>query len=148
MSNVILFNPQDIPSRRRHYETIFILSPTLNETDVQEVIKKNVATLEQYKTDILRQDDWAKKRLAHIIDKHQIGRYFYFRYIGTSEAVREFERNLKLDARVVRYQSVALSNHPLSSEEIAVLVERAPREQSSAPSVRQEEEDLEAGSYS
>lgn len=147
MSEVILFKPQEIASRRRHYETIFILSPALNESDVQEVIKKNISILEQYKSQILRQDDWAKKRMAHPIEKHQVGRYFYFRFIGTSEALKEFERNLKLDARVIRFQSVALSENALTQDEIAKLVERAPREASSAPSVRQDEEDLEASSY-
>lgn len=141
-----LTRPNEISSRRRHYETIYIISPVVNDAEAKTIMEKNLATLAQFKGTSLRTDDWGKKRMAHPIEKHQMGRYHYFRYISTAEGLKEIERNLKLDARVIRFQTVALSN-PLSAEEIALLVERAPREISMAPSVRQDEDDAEAAGY-
>lgn len=132
-------------TRQRHYETVFILSPTLNETQVKEIIAKNAKTLQDAGATSLRQDEWGKKRMAYAIQKHSVGHYFYFRYIGTEECVRLLERSLKLDAFVLRFQTVRLSA-PLDQEQIKKLVERAPKEISSAPTLRGDD-DFEAPGF-
>lgn len=135
---------ENFKARRRHYETVYIVTPTVNDVEAKAIADKNASILQGLKATILRSDDWGKKRMAHPIDKHQMGRYHYVRTIATAEALSEFERNLKLDARVIRFHTVKLSEI-LSDEEVAQLVERAPREPSSAPSVRIEEEELDQG---
>ncbi len=136
-----LLRPNEIGARERHYETIFILSPLVNDPEAKEVAEKNIKVLTQFKATMLRQDEWGKKRMAHPMEKHQVGRYYYFRFIGTAQALKEFERSLKLDARVIRFSSVSLSK-PLSKTEIQDLVEKAPREASSVPALRQEDDDV------
>lgn len=125
---------------QRHYETIFILSPALTDAVVKETTDKNVKLASDLGATVLRQDDWGKRRMAYSIERHAMGRYIFLRYIGTEECVRAIERSLKLDANVLRFQSVRLSD-PLSADEIRDLVERAPREASSAPSVRGEDDE-------
>ena len=137
---------KELKGRQRHYETIFIVNPQLSDADAKELIEKNGKVLAQYGGTSLRQDDWGKRRMAYIIEKHQMGRYVYFRYVAPAKAVSELERSLKLDAHILRYQSVKLSE-VLSQEEIDSLIERAPREPSSSPTYRQDEEDLEAASF-
>ncbi len=127
--------------RRRHYETTFILVPTLTDAQSKELVEKNAKLLEDHKSIILRRDDWGKKRMAYSINKHAIGTYIYFRHIGTNEALQALERSLKLDASVLRYLSISLSE-PLSQSEIDSLVERAPKEPSSCPSAKGEEDDF------
>ena len=141
-----LTKPNEISSRQRHYEVIYIITPVVNDADAKAILEKNIATLQQFNGTVLRQDDWGKKKMAHIIDKHLMGSYHYFRFVSSAQALKEVERNLKLDARVIRFHTVSLSG-VLSAEEIAQLVERAPREASAAPSVRQIEDDGEAASY-
>jgi len=136
----------ELKGRKRHYETIFIVNPQMSDADAKELIEKNSKVLSQYGGTSLRQDDWGKRRMAYIIEKHQMGRYIYFRYIAPAKAVSELERSLKLDAQVMRYQTVKLSE-VLSQEEIDSSIERATREASSSPAYRQDEEDLEAATY-
>lgn len=135
-----LLRPAEIGSRQRHYETIFILSPLVNDPEAKEVAEKNLKVLNQFNATVLRQDEWGKRRMAHPMEKHQVGRYFFFRFVSTAQALKEFERSLKLDARVIRFASVVLSE-PLSKTEIQDLIERAPREASSSPSIRQDDDD-------
>lgn len=127
--------------RQRHYETIFIIAPNVSESKAKELIEKNAKVLGDTKATVLRQDDWGKKRMAYPMKKHAMGQYVYFRYIGTQEGVQALERSLKLDANILKYLSVRLSD-PLSQAQIADLVERAPKEQSSCPNARGDEEDF------
>jgi small subunit ribosomal protein S6 len=128
--------------RQRHYETIFILSPALTETVLKQIAERSAKILTDTKAASLRQDDWGKKRMAYSIAKHAMGHYFYFRYIGTQETVAALERSLKLDANVLRFMTVKLSEQPLTQEQVDTLVERAPREVSSVPSARGDDEDF------
>ena len=135
-----LWAPEAVKNRKRHYETVFILSPTIDAAEVNTIKAKVQSTLEGSGAIVLRFDEWGKKRMAHVIEKHQVGHYFYLRFIGTGETVRAVERILKLEANVLRYLSVCLSL-VLSQDEIQRLQEKAPREPSSAPSIRGDEDD-------
>ena len=146
-SDKSLVRPNEIANRRRHYEVTYLITPTTNDADAKEIAEKNISTIQTLKGTILRSDDWGKRKLPHILEKHQMARYHYFRIVSTSACLKEFERNLKLDARIIRFLSVRLSDI-LTDAQIADLVERAPREVSNFPSVHQEEEDLESQGYS
>jgi small subunit ribosomal protein S6 len=126
--------------RQRHYETVFIISPALNETQVSEITDRLNKALIDAGATMLRQDNWGKKRMAYMINKHAMGNYFYYRFAATVDAVHAFERLLKLEAAVLRLMTVKLSE-PLSAEEIKALAEKAPREQSAAPALRMDSED-------
>ena len=136
----VLIDLSSASKRQRHYETVFILSPALNESQVSEITTRMSKALTDAGAQILRQDSWGKKRMAYMIQKHAMGNYFYFRYISTTDGVKAFERLLKLEAAVLRLMTVNLSE-PLSETEIKVLVEKAPREQSAAPALRMDADD-------
>ena len=44
----LLVDIAGIKNRQKHYETVFILSPALNETTVQEILEKNLKTARDY----------------------------------------------------------------------------------------------------
>lgn len=128
-------------ARRRHYETIFILAPGIDEARATEIVDRATKELEANEGQCLRKDDWGKMKMAFEMDKHAQGRYFYFRYISDTKAVAAVERVLKLDADCLRYQSVRLSDD-LSEDEVHELVQKAPNEKSKAPNIYEQEEDF------
>lgn len=136
----VLIDLTNVTKRQRHYETVFIISPALAEAATTEIVEKVTKALTDAGATLLRTDNWGKKRMAYMIEKHAMGNYFYFRYVSTADAVKAFERLLKLDAHVLRLMTVKLSE-VLSSDDIKALVEKAPKEQSSAPSVRGDEDE-------
>lgn len=121
-----------IANRKRHYETIFILAPGTDEKVVTALLEKYTTSLETLGSSILRKDDWGKMKLAHEIEKHGQGRYFYYRYIATASAVLELERNLKLEVAILRFLTVRLSD-VLSGAEQEDLKQRAAKEPSTPP---------------
>ena len=125
--------------RRRHYETIFIITPKTADKAVKELIEKNAKTVTDKNGKLLRQDDWGKKKMAYEVQKHIMGRYVYFRYTCTQDVVKDLERSLKLDASILKFKTVKLSDI-LTEEKENELVEKAPTEVTSAPAYRREDD--------
>ena len=118
----------------RKYETIFILHPDLSEDDIKSVTTKAQDVISSYKGECLRMDDWGIRKLAYPIKKAARGRYYYLRFDGGNTLIAELERRLRLDDKVLRYQSVNITDLP----------ERAPEKKVELPDTVTEEIDEDA----
>jgi small subunit ribosomal protein S6 len=96
----------------RKYETIFILQPELSEDDIKTVTAKAQDVISSYKGECLRMDDWGIRKLAYPIKKSARGRYYYLRFDGESTLIAELERRLRLDDKVLRYQTINITDLP------------------------------------
>lgn len=96
----------------RKYETIFILQPELSEDDIKSVTTKAQDVISAYKGECFRMDDWGIRKLAYPIKKSARGRYYYLRFDGESALIAELERRLRLDDKVLRYQSINITDLP------------------------------------
>jgi small subunit ribosomal protein S6 len=107
----------------RKYETIFILQPDLGEDDIKVVTTKAQDVISSYKGELHRMDDWGVRKLAYPIRKCARGRYYYARFDGGAELIAELERRLRLDEKVLRYQSVNITDEPEKVEKKAPVIE-------------------------
>jgi small subunit ribosomal protein S6 len=96
----------------RKYETIYILQPDLSEEEIKVIADKVQDVIASYKGDFLRLEDWGVRKMAYVIRKFARGRYLYLRYNGGRELIAELERRLRLDEKVLRYQSVNITDQP------------------------------------
>ena len=96
----------------RKYETIYILQPDLSEDDIKLVADKVQDVITSYKGIFQRLEDWGIRKLAYSINKCTRGRYLYLRYDGGRELIAELERRLRLDEKVLRFQSVNITDQP------------------------------------
>jgi len=96
----------------RKYETIYILQPELNEDEIQSVADRVQDVIASYGGVFQRLEDWGIRKLAYPINKCSRGRYLYLRYDGGRELIAELERRLRLDEKVLRYQSVNITDQP------------------------------------
>jgi small subunit ribosomal protein S6 len=92
----------------RKYETIYIVQPDLGEDETKALSEKVKEVISNLKGDYSRLEDWGIRKLAYPIKKQFRGRYFYLNFEGSPELVAELERRLRLDDKVLRYQSVKL----------------------------------------
>jgi len=92
----------------RMYETIFIVQPDLGDEDLKGIATKVQDVITNMKGDFKRLEDWGPRKLAYPINKFARGRYYYLRFDGDSTLIAELERRLRLDDKVIRYQSVKL----------------------------------------
>lgn len=92
----------------RFYETIFILRPTLNDQEISEAIEGYKDLLLRQGADIYRREDLGKKKLAYLIKHFQNGHYALFQYRAKPEAVKELERNFKINEDLLRYLTLRI----------------------------------------
>jgi small subunit ribosomal protein S6 len=95
----------------RHYETIYIVNPNLSDEEVEQVNEKFKALIESQKGVVIKLQDWGKQRLAYEIKKYDKGTYFLVDFCGDPGLTSELARNLKLDERILKFQTVKLEEY-------------------------------------
>ncbi len=93
----------------RQYETIFVINPTLVEETYREVVNKFKNVIEKQKGVIVKVEEWGNQRLAYTLKKFDKGFYVLFNYCADAGVTAEFERELKLDDRILLYQTAKLA---------------------------------------
>ena len=95
----------------RHYETIYIVNPNLSDEEVEQVNEKFKSLIESQKGVVIKLQDWGKQRLAYEIKKYDKGTYFLVDFCGQPGLTSELARNLKLDERILKFQTVKLEDY-------------------------------------
>lgn len=94
----------------RHYETIYMITPDLGDEDYKEVIKKFNDLIEKNKGVIVKVEEWGKQKMAYLVKKFDRGSYVLIDYCGLPGITHKLERGLKLDDRILKYQTVKLAD--------------------------------------
>lgn len=110
----------------RHYETIYILRPSLAEGEYDGAQKKFVDLIEKNQGVMIKVDPWGEKTLAYPLNKMKKGYYVLLEYCGEAGLTEELERVFKLDDKVLKYQTVKLSDN--ADPEALLPKEEAPEE--------------------
>ena len=100
----------------RKYETIFILDPDLEEEQAQSLIEKVKGIITQGNGEILKVEDWGKRKLAYEVKKKPKGHYILIHFLGSPALLSELERNFRVMDAVIKFQSVRLEERQTSSE--------------------------------
>ena len=112
----------------RMYETIYIVRPDLADEELKGLSAKVEEIIASMKGDFRRLEDWGIRKLAYPINKVTRGRYYYLRFDGDAPLIAELERRLRLDDKVIRYQSVKLEKEveaPVAAQPKAAVEEAA-----------------------
>ena len=94
----------------RYYETLYIINPNLEDEDYADVVAKFNGLIEKNSGVMIKVDEWGKKNLAYEVKKFDKGCYVLLQYFGESHIVAELKREFKLDERVIKYQTIKLSD--------------------------------------
>jgi len=95
----------------RYYETLYLINPNIADEDYREVVNKFNNFVEKNKGVVIRVEEWGKKTLAYNVKKFDKGYYVLLQYCGESILIEKLQRDLKLDDRVIKYQTVKLSDN-------------------------------------
>jgi small subunit ribosomal protein S6 len=94
----------------RHYETVVIINPNLSEDDHREVVKKYDDLITKENGVIVKIDEWGKQRLAYELKRFDKGAYVLMEYCGEQGLTSTLARALKLDDRVLKFQTIKLAD--------------------------------------
>ena len=135
----------------KQYETVFIATPVLSDTQMKEAVAKYVKLITDNGGEVVYQEDWGLKQLAYPIQHKTSGFYYLIEFKATPEFVATLETQYHRDERIIRYLTVALDKHAVTYAEhrrqtraakaaaAAAKVEEAPVEAKAEESAEQEE---------
>ena len=101
----------------RNYETVFILTPLLNETQMQETVEKFREVLKENGADIIHEENWGLRKLAYPIQKKSTGFYHLIEFKAPTNVVEALELAYRRDEKVVRFLTTALDKHAVAYNE-------------------------------
>ena len=101
----------------RNYETVFIVTPVLNESQVQETVEKFTQVLKENSADIINQENWGLRKLAYPIQKKNTGYYFLVEFTGSGNIVDVLELAFRRDERIIRFLTTVLDKNAVAYAE-------------------------------
>jgi len=90
-------------SQKRLYELIYIVSPDATEQAVAELHTQVDAIVTRLHGEMVRTENWGRRRLAYRIGKHREGTYVLEVFNGSGELTKELDRRLKVTDSVIRH---------------------------------------------
>ncbi len=92
----------------RRYEIVYIFDSAKEEPQIEEHLERFHALLKNKENpDPIRNvNHWGKRSLAYPIASHEIGYYVVVQFSADPTLLPEFERLVKLEPAVIRYQIV------------------------------------------
>jgi small subunit ribosomal protein S6 len=87
----------------RDYELGFILTPEVNEEQTRAILERIEQIVNNYGGQIMRVNQWGRRRLAYPIQHNRDGFYVFIDMILTPETVSELDRTLKVSEEVLRH---------------------------------------------
>lgn len=94
-----------------NYETVFIATPVLSETQLQELVGKFRGVITENGGQIVNEEDWGLKKLAYPIQKKTTGFYFFCEFSGEGDLIEKLELQFRRDERVIRFLSFKQDKH-------------------------------------
>ena len=96
----------------RQYETMVIIDAMISDDAINAEVENIGAMITNGGGEILRRDDWGKRKLAYTIKKRQHGYYVIFYYKAEAAVVANMEAALKLNENALRWMT--LVDYPMS----------------------------------
>lgn len=121
---------------KRDYELVVLFHPDL-EIDLEKPLAKVRQILSDNGGEIVKEDNWGKRKLAYHIGKEDFAVYVYMEVKLPSEGVKKVQSTLNITDEVLRYLLTAVDPRA-----IAAAKEAAEREANAESKAKNEEETI------
>jgi small subunit ribosomal protein S6 len=92
----------------RIYENLFIVKPDATEEEIDHLIEQMSKNITTTGGTVDKVDKWGKRRLAYRVEKQREGYYVLLTFTADSQAVREFERRMRVQDAVIKFLTVRI----------------------------------------
>lgn len=89
---------------------MFIVRPDLEETIIKGIVKDLEEILTKEKVKIISFKEMGQRKLAYEIKKHHSGYYYLYEVEAEAQAIKEFDRLIRINENVIRYIIINLDN--------------------------------------
>jgi len=116
----------------RTYESIFIVHPEVIGDDQTALIDKYKTILSDQGADVLKLENWGTRTLAYQVKKQSKGCYVLVIFDAEPTVIAEFERRMRIDEKVIKFQTIILEGGYEAPPVVEVAPEEAPAEDAEA----------------
>ena len=95
----------------KQYETVFIATPVLSETQMKEAVAKYTQLIKDNGGEVVYEEDWGLKQLAYPIQHKTSGFYYLIEFKADPQFVATLETQYHRDERIIRFITVALDKN-------------------------------------
>ncbi len=115
------------------YETVFITTPVLSESQMKETVDKFKKILTDHKAEIVHEENWGLRKLAYPIQKKSTGFYYLIEFRADGNLIQKIETEFKRDERIIRYLVAGLDKYAVEYAE-----RKRARKKSEAEKIKEE----------
>jgi small subunit ribosomal protein S6 len=108
------------------YESTFIARHDMSTRQVESLAEDLTTIVKDNGGEVAKTEFWGPRTLAYRIKKNRKGHYVFFNLDAPSEAVQEYERNMRLNEDVLRYMTVRVDE--LDPNPSAIMQSRSARD--------------------
>jgi small subunit ribosomal protein S6 len=101
----------------KHYETVFIATPVLSDSQIKEAVKKYRDFITENGDEIVHEENWGLKKLAYPIQKKTTGFYNLIEFKANPEFIAKLDIQYRRDERIIRYLIFAMDKHAVAYAE-------------------------------
>ena len=101
----------------KQYETVFIATPVLSDTQMKEAVAKYTKLITDNGGEIVYEEDWGLKQRAYPIQHKTSGFYYLIEFKADPQFVANLETQYHRDERILRYLTVTLDKHAIAYAE-------------------------------
>jgi small subunit ribosomal protein S6 len=103
-------------STPRQYELIYILTPDATEQETNDQHAQVEAAIGRFGGELVKTENWGRRKMAYMIGPHKEGVYVLELINGSGDLMKELERRLRVNERVLRYQVVRVDEELRAAE--------------------------------
>ncbi|RMG80380.1 MAG: 30S ribosomal protein S6 [Bacteroidetes bacterium] len=99
------------------YETVFIMTPVLSDSQTKETVEKFKNFLKKGGAKIVHEENWGMRKLAYPIQKKQNGFYYLIEFEAEGALISKLETEFRRDERIIRFLTVKLDKYGIEYAE-------------------------------
>ncbi len=101
----------------KQYETVFIATPVLSESQVKEAAAKYTKYITDKGGEIVSEENWGLKQLAYPINKKTTGFYYLIEFKADTQVIAKLETQYRRDERIIRFLTFAMDKDAVAYAE-------------------------------
>jgi len=97
------------------YETVVIINPSLNEDEFKAALDKLGEVIVKGGGEVLKIDNWGKRKLAYEMNKQKMGHYVMFIFKAPATAIRQLEAFFKVFDAIIKFMVIRLGKKQIAA---------------------------------
>ena len=102
--------------RTNTYETLFIVNPNLEETQIEAIATKVKDLITKNGGNILSTNMWGRRRLTYNIKNRNTGFYVLVEFTAPAESISTLERFFNIEEEIMRHLILKLDKKALKAQ--------------------------------